>query len=166
MKIYISLPINTVGFDVDIQRRIANAIKLVLEKNGNIVINPFEVYDKLVKFHKDCKLKEPTRREIMDSDIEELLKCQAIYLCKNWMYSEGCLEEAFIAKKNHILLIFEDENMRKIYTRDSVVKNREAYLLDKVKSLEMENERLKRLQPHWTKIREFNTKKYEMQVRK
>lgn len=109
-KIYLSLPIDTNGYDVSTQMRIARKWQRYFEAEGHTVVNPFDVYDKLCRFKKDAGLKPPTRSEIMKEDIAELLFCNVIFLCNGWQNSKGCIEEAETATQFvKITVKFESE---------------------------------------------------------
>lgn len=108
MKIYLSLPINTPGYDIAVQRRIAKMWQRYFEAQGHIVSNPFDIYDRLCQFHKDTHRKPPTRSEIMTEDITELITNDTIFFCNGWSNSKGCLEEAELATQYVIIdVIFE-----------------------------------------------------------
>ena len=108
MRIYISLPIETPGYDIVTQMRTARKWQRYFEHFGYEVSNPFDIYDRLCKFHKDARKPEPTREEIMREDITELICCNVIFFCNGWQNSKGCIEEAEVATQNiKIPVIFE-----------------------------------------------------------
>ncbi len=109
MKIYISLPINTEGYDINLQRKNAKKWQLHLESQGYSVSNPFEIYDRLCQFHKDTHRKQPTRLEIMTADLKELIKNDVIFFCNGWSESEGCIEEAELAMVCDMKVMFEKD---------------------------------------------------------
>lgn len=84
-KLYINLPIT--GRDI-------NAVKKQAEELRNIwgsdyeVITPFDICPEDGKDY-SC---------YMGKDIEELLKCDAIYMSPGWINSKGCNAEFQIAK--------------------------------------------------------------------
>lgn len=83
VKVYVSLPIT--GRPIEEAREQANAVRSSLKKLGYDVVTPFDVVE------------EPqgaTEREqyayCMGRDIEELLKCDAIYSALGYEESKGC----------------------------------------------------------------------------
>jgi len=107
MRIYISLPIETPGFDISTQRRTARKWQLYFEAQGHVVSNPFEIYDRLCQFHRDTHRKPPTRSEIMAEDLTELATNDVIFFCNGWEKSKGCLEEAELSWQQGIKVMFE-----------------------------------------------------------
>ena len=90
--VYISIPIK--GLDLHRQRMLANEIAIVLKYKGYLVINPFEVCETVDKDLSDTHY----YAECMGKDISELLKCDAVYFCKGWEKSNGCLLKFAAAK--------------------------------------------------------------------
>lgn len=43
----------------------------------------------------------------MRADFKMLLDCDAIFMCKGWEDSEGCLAEFYVATKCHIEVLYE-----------------------------------------------------------
>ena len=105
MKYYISLPIT--NKDEATQRRHALKIKFKLESKGIKAINPFDLYDELCTIHRHCRKPKPTYNEIMQEDLAELSKCQAIVLCEGWTLSKGCDMEYHHAKQLGLKIIDE-----------------------------------------------------------
>ena len=91
-KVYISLPMK--GLDLHRQRMIANEISIVLKSKGYITVNPFELCEMVNKSLND----EHYYAECMGKDIAELLKCDAVYFCKGWDRSDGCVLEYWAAE--------------------------------------------------------------------
>ena len=101
-SIYISLPIT--GYSEVAQREKAQEIKQrLLEMGYAIVVNPFDVGDALKKRLQ----REPTYEEYMKADIWHLLTCTAIYMCRGWSFSPGCLRERNEAAVNYLEVIYE-----------------------------------------------------------
>ena len=107
IKTYISLPIDTEGYDINLQRRKARMWQRYFEAEGHVVSNPFDIYDRLVQFHKDNHKQPPTRREIMTEDLTELMTNDHIFICDGWENSSGCIEEAELAISQNIKIQFE-----------------------------------------------------------
>lgn len=71
-----------------------------LAGHGYDVVNPMKI---------DRKGAAPsTWEEFMVGDIEELLKCNAIYMLRNWGQSRGARVEYAIARELGINIIFEE----------------------------------------------------------
>lgn len=101
-SIYISLPIT--GYREQEQREKAEEVKqLLLEMGYAVVVNPFDVGDAL----KARLQREPTYEEYMKADIWHLLTCTAIYMCRGWSFSPGCLRERNEAVMNNLEVIYE-----------------------------------------------------------
>lgn len=107
MKLYISLPINTIGFNIETQRNHAKMWQRYFEGKGHTVSNPFEIYDRLCQFHERNLLNPPTRREIMTEDLTELMTNNRIFFCDGWSCSDGCIEEAETSWQIGIKPMFE-----------------------------------------------------------
>ena len=89
-RVYVSLPIS--GRPIEEAKEQAKMIKATLEGSGYEVATPFDVVD------------EPqgtTEKEryayCMGRDIEELLKCDAIYMARGHENSKGCRLERMTA---------------------------------------------------------------------
>ena len=68
-------------------------------RNENvIVITPFDVNE---NEDKDSYARK------MGNDIEALLECDAIYMCKGWQDSKGCMAEFAVAKIYNKKIIIE-----------------------------------------------------------
>lgn len=84
-RLYISLPIT--GRPIESAKEQAKQVKELWQDEYD-VITPFEIIpeqDKPYSYY-------------MGRDIEELLKCDAIYMCPGWIKSKGCNAEFQIAK--------------------------------------------------------------------
>lgn len=96
MRIYLSIPIS--NLDEKKQRERADKIKIALSKSGYEVVNPFDIIpDK----------KNPDWFDYICSDLRELDKCDAIFLCNGWKESRGCRLERFYAEDRGKALKFE-----------------------------------------------------------
>lgn len=80
-KVYVSIPIT--GEDYKDQQNHAFIVATNLAQKDYEVITPFD----LVK-----SINTPYN-EAMGKCIAALLDCDAIYLCKNWQKSKGCMAE-------------------------------------------------------------------------
>jgi len=107
MKIYISLPIDTPGYNYITQWRIAKKFQRLFEADGHIVINPFDLADQLDKAWMMVGGKPPTRREYLDRDLDNIPFCTHIFLCNGWQESEGCIEEAEEATFYNVTFLYE-----------------------------------------------------------
>lgn len=84
-RLYISLPIT--GRPIESAKEQAMYAKSLF-KDEYDVITPFEIIPEQNKPYS----------YYMGKDIEELLKCDAIYMCPGWIQSKGCNAEFQIAK--------------------------------------------------------------------
>lgn len=84
-KVYISVPITDLNYND--QRYHAFNAASTLGLKGYDVITPFDI------------IKDPSTpyNECMGKCIEQLLQCEAIYLCKGWRQSKGCNAELQVA---------------------------------------------------------------------
>ena len=98
-KIYLSLPIS----HYDIEERRAFSVKRVRylsEVFGCEVVNPLENgLDADVHW-----------REHMKRDLQLLLGCDTIFMCKDWEYSKGCRCEHEVATTCGINVIYESNH--------------------------------------------------------
>jgi len=94
-KIYISLPIT--GKDISQVIEHVNLERKMLQNCGWNVITPFDL-----KWN-------PNESEsyYMGNDIESLLECDSIYMCKGWQNSKGCMAEFEVARIYGKEIIFE-----------------------------------------------------------
>lgn len=100
MKIYISLPIS--GRDIDAVRAEINMAKVTLKELGYSSVSPLEIEHKSTDYY-----------TILGEDITEILRCDGIYLCKGWVFSNGCNTEYEIAKQwGKKILSYDDIKIR------------------------------------------------------
>lgn len=88
-RFYVSLPIS--GYDLDERKSEAERIKSKLNFCGLSiikVITPFDV----------CPEADKPYSYYMGKDIDALLECDVVYMCKGWQNSKGCLAEFAVAK--------------------------------------------------------------------
>ena len=96
MKIYISLPIT--GYDLRERKQYAESVKKRLQQiyTDSEIITPFDVNP------------DPTLPydELMKRCLVALNNCDAVYFCKGWKESRGCMieQEAAIAHCKYVLL--------------------------------------------------------------
>ena len=105
-RIYLSLPIKNTGYTTKERMKYADEVRRLLElrygvRNENvIVITPFDVNE---NEDKDSYARK------MGNDIEALLECDAIYLCKGWQNSKGCMAEFEVARIYGKEIMFEKQ---------------------------------------------------------
>lgn len=88
-RIYVSLPIS--GYDLEDRKQYARLVEmhLVEEMPKPLqVITPFTV----------CPDSDKPYSYFMGKDIEALLECDVIYMCKGWQNSKGCMAEFEVAR--------------------------------------------------------------------
>lgn len=91
MKIYISIPIS--NRDLATQKAKAEEIAGKLRNLGHEPVNPFDTPEA------PQGLSEKEQYAYyMGEDLKRLLMCDAVYMCKHWYNSRGCLTEEFVAK--------------------------------------------------------------------
>ncbi len=93
MKIYIAGPITN---DLNYKSRFARAEKLLLSL-GHTVINP-------------VKNEGFTYKEYIDMGLNELMRCDAVYMLKGWKHSNGAMLEYAYAKVTNMRIFKEDPN--------------------------------------------------------
>ena len=87
-RIYVSLPIS--GYDLTERKLCAICTeKQIVERHHKPlqVITPFVV----------CPESDKPYSYYMGKDIEALLECDAVYFCKGWQNSKGCMAEFEVA---------------------------------------------------------------------
>ena len=103
-RVYISIPIS--GHDLeevkeearDISERLLwDVFELKKGQNRPDVITPFDV----------CPEPDKPYSYYMGKDIEALLECDAIFLCKGWQNSKGCMAEFAVARIYGKEIMFE-----------------------------------------------------------
>lgn len=95
-KVYISGKISNLSYK-KAYRNFEMAESVVSSMNNCIAVNPM----KLEHIH------DKSWESYMADDIKELLKCNAIYLLRNWGDSRGARCEYAIAKELGMLIMFE-----------------------------------------------------------
>lgn len=106
--IYISIPMT--GHDMDIQRQYAEVWQRFFERQGYIVINPFNLMDEMNEKYKREFNREPTYAEYLNNDIEQIKsKCTDIFMCSGWEVSRGCLAESYAAATHKVNILYESK---------------------------------------------------------
>ena len=93
-SIYISLPI--AGHEDTYEQRLDEAVEYVKAKfpEYNRIVTPKEVAMQIEELYKP---KKPKYKDYLFYDIEQLYDCDAIFMCKGWFDSKGCLVEHVFA---------------------------------------------------------------------
>ena len=86
LKFYLSFPIT--GRELKDVKVYAKRLKMAWEKKGYEVVTPFEVVPEDDASYEYC----------MGKDVEAVLKCDGIIMCKDWFYSKGCRLEYNVAE--------------------------------------------------------------------
>ena len=97
-SIYISLPIK--GHEDTYEQRLDEAVEYVKAKypEYNRIITPKEMADKLDDYYSLGYGIMPSYADYLLNDIEEIVHCNAIFLCHGWNESKGCLAEHAFAE--------------------------------------------------------------------
>lgn len=93
MKVYISLPIT--GYSYTERRGKAATVYMNLSSKGFEPVNPMN----------NGLGEHDSRAEHMKVDFRLLLDCDAIYLCRSWEQSKGCLTEKRVAEQCGLILM-------------------------------------------------------------
>lgn len=107
MKIYISIPIS--NNDISIQKAKADEIAGLIRNRKHTPVNPFETPPPPEEYNSDQKY-----AYYMGRDIEQLLLCDAIFMCEGWAYSKGCCMEKALAHINNMIIINSKEQLAKL----------------------------------------------------
>lgn len=94
-KVYISLPIS--NFEDTVYDR-SNNSKSQLKKLGYEPVSPIDVNGITTSDLIDHTVLKKTAK-YMGKDIEDVILCDAIYLCEGWENSRGCNIEKYVAEK-------------------------------------------------------------------
>ena len=103
MKVYISLPIT--GKDLQEQKRHADDVATFLLTAGFTPVNPFN----------NGLNDGAPYEEHMREDLKMMLGCEAVFLCKVWTRSRGCLLEREAAKGCGLTIVSEGMPTEMIY---------------------------------------------------
>ena len=91
-KFYLSFPIT--GRELKDVKVYAKRVKMAWEAKGYEVVNPFDLTEQydgvqdIKDYYAYC----------MGKDVEALMKCDGIIMCKDWFYSKGCRLEYNVAE--------------------------------------------------------------------
>jgi hypothetical protein len=99
-KIYISIPIR--GMNYELQRERARFIEEYLRGHGFDTVSPF----------RNGLPREAPRHEHLKKDLQMLDKCDAIYMCDRWGFSDGCLLEFKRAMEKGIKIMYMEGTLR------------------------------------------------------
>lgn len=89
MKIYISIPIT--GQEATYEQRLDAAVEYVkkMYPKYDIIITPKDVAERL----EDYQPMKPKYKEYLLADMKAISRCDAIFMCQGWSYSDGCYAE-------------------------------------------------------------------------
>ena len=92
-SIYISLPIS--GHEDTYEQRLYEAVEYVKEKYpDDYIITPKDIAERL----EDYQIMKPKYKDYLLADMEAIAHCDAIFMCREWYDSKGCLAERAFAK--------------------------------------------------------------------
>lgn len=95
-RVYISLPIS--GYDLGERKKYANEAKvLVARLLQEDAIEEYKQFQNTITPFDVCPKPDKPYSYYMGKDIETLLECDAIYMCKGWQKSKGCMAEFAVA---------------------------------------------------------------------
>ena len=108
-RIYISLPIT--GHEDTYEQRLDAAVEYVKTNYPEYdnIITPKEIAKRL----EDMLPMKPTYKELLLADMEAIAHCDAIFVCKGWRDSKGCLADRAFAKAIGVKRLYqEDKRLR------------------------------------------------------
>ena len=93
-SIYISLPMT--GHEDTYEQRLDASVEYVKETypEYEYIITPKEISERL----EDYQPMKPTYKEYLLANMKEISLCDAIFICRGWRDSKGCLVERAFAK--------------------------------------------------------------------
>ena len=101
--IYISIPIS--GHEDTYEQRLDEAVEYVKKMYTDVyIITPKEIAERL----KDMRPMKPTYKEYLLADIEAIAHCDAIFICKGWRDSKGCIVERAFAKAIGVNRLYQE----------------------------------------------------------
>ena len=102
-SIYISLPIT--GHEDTYEQRLDEAVEYVKKMYPDVyIITPKEIAERL----EDMRPMKPTYKEYLLADIEAIAHCDAIFICKGWRDSKGCIVERAFAKAIGVNRLYQE----------------------------------------------------------
>lgn len=100
MKIYISIPISGKAYGE--QKARAAEIAEVLKQAGHDVVNPFDTPPPFEWYDE-----KQSYAYLLTRDIEQLMACEAIFMCDGWQFSRGCRIERNVAEEMGLQILTE-----------------------------------------------------------
>jgi len=104
-SIYICIPM-PVSIELH-QRNKAYLLQCAFEKEGYMVINPFELRDQLEKSFHHVAAREPMPEEYKREHMNNVEFCREIFLCKGWADDADCMNEVDQAIRHGLTFRFE-----------------------------------------------------------
>ena len=106
-SIYVSLPIS--GHEDTYEQRLDAAVKYVKENYTEYVyiITPKYIAERL----EDYQPMKPKYKEYLLADMEAIAHCDAIFICKGWRDSKGCLVEWAFARAIGLTILYQDNEL-------------------------------------------------------
>lgn len=105
-KIYISLPIG--GQENTVRFRFDNAVEEVKNQFGDVeIISPVNI-DKF-DYNGLTTPRDHDWAWYMGQDLERLLRCDFIFMCKGYLNSPGCRVELAVARERDIKVVYADD---------------------------------------------------------
>ena len=103
-SIYISIPIT--GHEDTYEQRLDAAVEYVKTNYPEYwrIITPKDVAKYLEKLYRPIT---PSYKDYLSSDIGELTTCDAIFMCKGWRDSKGCLVEGAFAEAIGLTILYQ-----------------------------------------------------------
>ena len=112
-RIYISLPMG--GYEDTVMGRFEKASREVLHKLGDVeIIAPYDID----MFDKSEICNTPSENHdwawYMGRDLEIILRCDAIFMCRGYLNSQGCRVELAVAREMSLEIFFADDAQKDI----------------------------------------------------
>lgn len=106
-SIYISLPIT--GQEETYEQRLNAAVAYVQAKYPEYerIVTPKELVEELEHWYRISLHKKPSYKDYLLRDIGEISECDAIFMCKDWEHSNGCIAEQAFAMAIGIDILFQ-----------------------------------------------------------
>lgn len=103
-SIYISLPIS--GHEDTYEQRLDAAVEYVKEKypEYEYIITPKDIAERL----EDYQIMKPKYKDYLLADMEAIAHCDAIFICKGWRDSKGCIVERAFAKAIGVNRLYQE----------------------------------------------------------
>lgn len=106
-SIYISLPIS--GHEEDYEQRLNAAVEYVKANypEYNRIITPKELAEDLDDYYSLGYGTMPSYKDYLLNDIEKIVHCDAIFMCRLWSQSHGCQAEYAFAQAIGIEILWQ-----------------------------------------------------------